>query len=280
MAAGETYTFIDGAYLRLCFEERLQANFGDYLGIRYDRLPFGGAKTFYYDCLNDIKLDCESNEQFDLRLGAQEAEFEKIASHPDWHVRHGTLSGNSRPGGRRARRQQKEIDVLLAVDMMNHAFRQNIERAVLVAGDLDFKPVVESLIQLGRHVTVAACEQTCHRELRLAADAFHSITVHQLFGASKMTDCPGWEGRYPSVEIGNIPDPENTAPPLHRGIAGRRIVKLFNGPALNFDQSHVAFLPAHTGENFLLTHAMRCRHNERPLIEKYLTAEFGSLKWG
>jgi uncharacterized LabA/DUF88 family protein len=277
--AGDTYAFIDGAYFRSCFEERLRANFGDYGGIRYDQIPFRGTKTFYYDCVDDIKLDNETQGDFDQRVQRQVAEFEKIASHPDWHVRHGTLSGNSRPGGRRARRHQKEVDVLLAVDMMNHAFRQNMERAILVAGDLDFKPVVESLIQLGRHVTVAACEQTCHRELRLAADAFQPITVHQLFGCSKMTDSPGWENRFPTVSIGNIPDPEPTKAPMHRGMAGNRIVKLVQAPASIFGQSYIAFLPEHFDDSFRRSPPMSCLHNDRSLIEKYLIAEFGNLKW-
>src|SRR5262245_52159773 len=166
--AGESYTFIDGGYLRLCFEERLRANFGDYHGIVFDQLNFGGQKTFFYDCLDDLQRDGETQSDYEVRVRNQEAEIEKIAGIPNWHVRLGTLSGNARAGGRRARRQQKEVDVLLAVDMLNHGFRQNFDRAVLVTGDLDFKPVVESLVQLGRcsEEYVGGCYRQAIRESR------------------------------------------------------------------------------------------------------------------
>jgi uncharacterized LabA/DUF88 family protein len=51
-------------------------------------------------------------------------------------VRQGWLS----PG---KKRQQKEVDVLLAVDMLTRSFYKNMTKAVLLAGDRDFKPVVE-----------------------------------------------------------------------------------------------------------------------------------------
>jgi uncharacterized LabA/DUF88 family protein len=38
--------------------------------------------------------------------------------------------------------------------MMNHAIRQNMRRAVLVTGDADFKPLVESMVQIGMFVEI------------------------------------------------------------------------------------------------------------------------------
>jgi hypothetical protein len=41
--------------------------------------------------------------------------------------------------------RQKQVDVHLAVDMINHAVRQNLKRASLLTGDLDFKPAIKGV---------------------------------------------------------------------------------------------------------------------------------------
>jgi uncharacterized LabA/DUF88 family protein len=43
---------------------------------------------------------------------------------------------------------------------MNHSFRRNMTKAVLIAGDQDFKPVVESLVQAGTWVTVVSAARS------------------------------------------------------------------------------------------------------------------------
>ena len=41
----------------------------------------------------------------------------------------------------RKKLRQKKVDVLLAVEALDHAFRGNMSRAYLIAGDLDFAPL-------------------------------------------------------------------------------------------------------------------------------------------
>jgi uncharacterized LabA/DUF88 family protein len=272
------YVFIDGGYLRACFDERLRWTFGDFGGIRFDQIRFG-HKFFYYDCLDDLPRPDETQSAFELRLKAQRDLFERIGSLPSWHVQLGTLSGNAQPGRQRSRRQQKEVDVLLAVDMMNHAFRQNMETAVLLSGDLDFKPVVESLIHLGRRVEIAACPQTCSTELRLAADKFTPITMMNLFAWCERRFSPNWDVFFPTIDQG-----DTLLPPDHQhhsavrkiasGRAGARSVDLY----FISDTTWQAYLPDCTGENFERITAMRCTHRDRALVEKFLRAEFGDLQ--
>jgi hypothetical protein len=52
------------------------------------------------------------------------------------HVRLGTVTGK--------RRRQKEVDILLATDMLTHGFNGNMKTAVLLSGDLDFRPIIEA----------------------------------------------------------------------------------------------------------------------------------------
>jgi uncharacterized LabA/DUF88 family protein len=86
-------------------------------------------------------MSAETDSAFDFRVKKQTDEFNAIRSLPGFHVRLGTLSGT----GKRLR--QKEVDVQLAVDMLTQAFAKNMNRATLIAGDLDFRPVVAEEFQ-------------------------------------------------------------------------------------------------------------------------------------
>lgn len=83
------------------------------------------------------------------------------------HVRWGDVKYKPR----KKERIQKRVDVMLAVDMMKHAFRKTMDHAVLLTGDLDFHPLVEELVETGCHVTVAACRWSSAGALLDAADA-------------------------------------------------------------------------------------------------------------
>lgn len=48
--------------------------------------------------------------------------------------------------------------------------------AVIVAGDGDYVPVLESVKRLGLHVAVAFLTADTSKELRIAADAFKDVT--------------------------------------------------------------------------------------------------------
>ena len=85
---------------------------------------------------------------------------------PDCHVRRGFL----RHASKSPRRQQKGVDVLLAVDMLEDAHRGLMDVAMLFSGDGDFAPVVEAVGQYGPRVVVIAYSESLANELRLVAD--------------------------------------------------------------------------------------------------------------
>ncbi len=78
--------------------------------------------------------------------------------------------GSLRKAKKRKNRGQKEVDVMLAVQMMEHAFRGNMNKAVLLSGDLDFRPLVESLVRLGLFVEVVADQKHFSPDLLYSAD--------------------------------------------------------------------------------------------------------------
>jgi uncharacterized LabA/DUF88 family protein len=66
-------------------------------------------------------------------------------------------------------RQQKRVDSLIAVDMLEGAFTHLFQVAILIAADSDFVPVVEAVRRRGVMVVVAASEPLAD-ELRRVAD--------------------------------------------------------------------------------------------------------------
>jgi uncharacterized LabA/DUF88 family protein len=67
----------------------------------------------------------------------------------------------------------KGVDIALTKDMLSHAFLNNYDAAILVAGDGDYVPLVEEVKRRGKVVQVvffADCGTS--PELRLASDGF------------------------------------------------------------------------------------------------------------
>ncbi len=180
-----TYLFIDGGYLKKVYENVIHPLFGTSLVLDFGRIkrfpttPWGTwgnvmvRKAFYYDCLDNIQRPGEPNTDFEDRVAAQEAVFDKINALQGMHVRKGWLST-----GRR--KKQKEVDVLLAVDMLTHAFYKNMTAAILVAGDRDFRPVVESLVRLGTHVHLVNNPKAVAKGLLHEADESTELTPTML----------------------------------------------------------------------------------------------------
>lgn len=171
------YLFIDGGYLREKFEnciDRYHGNDGQkvdpVIPATTSALPFMPQKTFYYDCVDDQKAENETQDEFDRRVKAQVELFASIRNVAGWHVREGRLVG-----ARKQNRRQKRVDVLLAVEMLSHAFNKNMQTAVLIAGDDDFTPLVDELLRHGTYVEVWSDHWSRSSHLIHSADAGHSM---------------------------------------------------------------------------------------------------------
>jgi NYN domain len=70
----------------------------------------------------------------------------------------------------------KGVDIALTKDMLCHAFRNNYDVAVLVAGDGDYVPVVEEIKRMGKIVVVCFFSSSgLSDQLRRAADVYQDI---------------------------------------------------------------------------------------------------------
>jgi hypothetical protein len=72
---------------------------------------------------------------------------------------------------------------MIAVDMLTHSFRRNMHQATLLTGDLDFKPLIDALVQEGMFVTLWYPPSTTSQELIAAADRSERFNVVSIYDA-------------------------------------------------------------------------------------------------
>ena len=138
--ANRAAVFIDGGYLtRVLRDEFGQARI-DY-GKLSKRLAGGSdiLRTYYYDC-PAYQSDPVTPEE-SRRYSSQQTFFNRLERLPRYTVRLGQLERRFDEQGN-VQFQQKRVDILLGVDMIQLAAKHVIQDAVLVAGDSDFIPAV------------------------------------------------------------------------------------------------------------------------------------------
>ena len=169
------YLFIDGSYLRIEYEKCLTEYVGHVEPIDFEAVKnaFNARKVFYYDGVEE-RLDGEHQTVYDTRIGPHLELLSQIRSLPGFHVFEGSIRG------KKGKRRQKKIDVQLTVDALTHAFRKNTDEVILIAGDLDFEPLVTALIQLGTFVTIAAVPESASTEFRFSGDHYRPLGVDTL----------------------------------------------------------------------------------------------------
>jgi uncharacterized LabA/DUF88 family protein len=149
------------------------------------------VRMYYY---NAVVGKVEEPERFK----DQEKFFKSVAAIPYTELRLGRLVytnqwPNSPPF-------EKGVDVQLATDMITHAFKNNYDVAILVAGDNDFVGALQAVKDNGKHVEVAlfGLERTS-RQLREVADRVIALDGRLLRGC--------WKG--PPTLRPNVPRPAN-----------------------------------------------------------------------
>lgn len=163
------YAFIDGNYFRHAYQDTMRtffqnAQYSD-LDLEKVKRAVSASKVYYYDCVDDDATDAADRAAF----------LEAVDALDGFHVRRGTITGAKR------NRRQKQVDVQLAVDMLTHAFHKNFWHASLIAGDWDFRPLIEALIGLGRHIHVYYEEATGAKRLYRSADVGVPLTIPTLW---------------------------------------------------------------------------------------------------
>lgn len=195
-----SYLYVDAQYLRSVIEQRLVPYIGAAVTIDWQRVlqNLGADRAFYYDSIDDLKKQTETDEEFNTRLARQQQEINSIASLDGYFVRLGSIRGDAK------KRRQKEVDVLLAVDMLTHSHRKNMERAILISGDMDFKPVVEAVVEQGTFVTVVHDAATASHDLARVADSRRLLTLSMLWSFTTESNGPQSKVMFPWVDYSEL----------------------------------------------------------------------------
>jgi uncharacterized LabA/DUF88 family protein len=171
------YLFIDGAFFESIFSPMVTYMFPEeelFTAIDLTNLTAGYDRVFYYDAL-PVKKASESETHWQLRRDHKEALFNKLSMSPNLHVR----SGISRYRRRRGL-EQKGVDILLAIEALQHATLGNIDVACFMLSDLDFYPVFDALVQTRVKSTLYYHPHKTSTDLIHAADVAEALTAGTL----------------------------------------------------------------------------------------------------
>lgn len=170
-----TYVFIDGEYLRHRHREEMSRFFGveGELELSPIMQQTKATRVYFYDAVDYAQRVGEDGAAWEKRVLVREQFLASVAALNGFLVRPGSVR-------RGKKREQKEVDVLLAVDMMEHVLNGSMSKAILIAGDVDFRPVVEALVRHGVTVHVWYHSGSFAQELPGAADFGHEIKFRQL----------------------------------------------------------------------------------------------------
>jgi len=151
--------FIDGAYLDKCLEyafKRTRIKFEELVAelIGDDSL----LRAYYYHCPPYVSQDATDSETY--RFENKQRFFNALGNIPRFQVRLGKLVYRGTTEKGKPVFVQKLVDVMLAVDMLQLATTGQLNRAILLAGDNDFVPVVKAVKDCGVIVTLVHGPQT------------------------------------------------------------------------------------------------------------------------
>lgn len=167
------YLFVDARYFWKVLDNISRDFFGGgKLLVDFRALADSYTKAFYYDCYAPQKDD-ESDDDYKERCAKQEEEdFRKLHLLDRWHVFRGVTIGK----GKEAR--QKQVDIQIAVDMLTHSHHRNMEQVTFIAGDQDFKPLVDAVVREGMFIELWYEERSVSKDLLCAADAQRKLDVY------------------------------------------------------------------------------------------------------
>jgi uncharacterized LabA/DUF88 family protein len=161
--------FIDGAYLDFMLRDEFGGTRIDYAGLVRLMVPPGVdlLRTYYYNC-PPYQDNPPTSEQRD-----RQAKFDRfqgtLLGLSRFEVRLGKLAYRGLGEDGRPRFEQKQVDILLGVDLVSLSAKGQITEAILLVGDSDFLPAIGAAKNDGILIRLFH-GQSPHRALIAAAD--------------------------------------------------------------------------------------------------------------
>lgn len=116
-------------------------------------------RTYYYT----VRPTDTSSKMYSVQMSS----LDQLERSPYTKVRYGRLTGIPP--------KEKGTDVFLAIDMLNLAYKNSYDTAILVSGDGDFVEVIESIQSMGKQVENWAFHGRKSDNLLKVCDSFHYL---------------------------------------------------------------------------------------------------------
>ncbi len=68
--------------------------------------------------------------------------------------------------------KSRQVDINIAIDMLNHATPSQVDRMLLISGDGDFIPLIQEVMRHGIQVHISALSDGLNPKLKVVADMF------------------------------------------------------------------------------------------------------------
>jgi len=160
--------FTDGGYLNKVIE-RFDKPKIDYLKLSdniFKLLKLRRLRTYYYNCLPFVRKD---NFEDVKRKDKTQKFFDKLNRLSRFEVKLGELQMI------KGIYKQKRIDVLMSLDIVDMCFDNQINNAVLIAGDEDFIPAIQKAKSCGKIIHLFCYRDAVNEKLLDAVDEIYYL---------------------------------------------------------------------------------------------------------
>jgi uncharacterized LabA/DUF88 family protein len=156
-------------------------------------------RTYYYNVRQDPAQRPEGNRE-------QQEFLDILSKTPRLEVRlGGTKTAQGVP-------VEKGVDIMLATDLLNFAWLNYYDVAIIVSGDADFAYALQSVKNMGKHIEVAYFESGVSRDLLNVAD-HHQLLDRTFFNGL-------WAGRRRTKRRRSTPAVSRERPEGHSPVEG------------------------------------------------------------
>ena len=171
------YLFIDGGCLRSMLRDVSDRYFhGNPIEFDYSKFAKHFSKVFYYDALPGQKE--EPKDEYERKIQPDKDFFDMLGAIDKYHVYLGSMHR------RKKRNEQKQVDIMIAVDMLTHAFRKNTSEVTLFTTDSDFIPLIDKMVDNGMHINLWYPDTkncSANKELIASADRKKRISFEDVY---------------------------------------------------------------------------------------------------
>ncbi len=181
--AQTSYLFVDGESLSHSLREISTKYFNnESLEISWNALKGEHRKVYYYDAI-PVQSPDEDENAYASRIAPKRQVLASIERNSGHHVRTGDVHRRRTRGN-----EQKMVDVQLAVDALLMASRGLFDSCTLITSDLDFRPLVVALVEMGIDVTLKYAPGSTNPDLLAAADNAYPIELASFQLVLKLTE--------------------------------------------------------------------------------------------